>query len=97
MELRDHAPWHSRRTPARGFLPFDRTLDSLHREFDRMFDSFWRGMGPQPFASSIWSFDSAVPAIDQSEDEAAYHVAVELQGIEENDDEVTRLLPINIL
>ena len=71
MELRDLAPWHLSRTPARGIFPFDTTLDSLHREFDRMFDSFWRGMGPQPFASSIWGFDGAVPAIDQSEDEMA--------------------------
>ncbi len=89
MELRDLAPWHSSRTPARGILLFDRTPDSLRREIDRMFDSFWRGTEPQPFAPSIWSFDGAVPAIDQSEDDTAYHVAVELPGIEENDVEVS--------
>ncbi len=88
MELRDLTPRHSSHTPARGIFPFDTTLDSLHREIDRMFDSFWRGMGPQPFAPSIWGFDDAVPAIDQSEDETAYHVAVELPGIEEKDVEV---------
>jgi HSP20 family protein len=54
-----------------------------------MFDSFWRGMGPQPFASSIWRFDGAVPAIDQFEDETAYHVAVELPGIEKKDVEIS--------
>ena len=64
-------------------------MDSLHREFDRMFDSFWRGMEPQSFASSIWGFDGAVPAIDQSEDETAYHIAVELPGIEEKDVEAS--------
>lgn len=89
MELRGLTPWHSSRTPARGVHPFDRTLDSLHREIDRMFDSFWRGTEPQPFAPSIWSFDGTVPAIDQSEDETAYHVAVELPGIEEKDVEVS--------
>jgi HSP20 family protein len=89
MELRNLAPWHSSRTPERGIFPLDTTLDSLHREFDRMFESFWRGMGPQPFASSIWGFNGAVPAIDQSEDETAYHVAVELPGIEEKDVEVS--------
>ncbi len=89
MELRDLAPRHSSRTPARGIFPFDRTLDSLHSEIDKMFDSFWRGMEPQPFAPSIWGFDGAVPAIDQSEDETAYHVAVELPGIEEKDVEVS--------
>ena len=89
MELRDLTPWHSSRAPARGIFPFDRTLDSLHREVDKMFDSFWRGMEPQPFAPSIWGFDGAVPAIDQSEDETAYHVAVELPGIEGKDVEVS--------
>ena len=89
MEPRDLAPWQANRTPAHGISPFDTTLDSLHREFYRMFESFWRGMGPQPFASSIWGFNSAVPAIDQSEDEAAYHVAVELPGIEKKDVEIS--------
>jgi HSP20 family protein len=89
MEPRDLAPWQANRTPAHGISPFDTTLDSLHREFYRMFESFWRGMGPQPFASSIWGFNGAVPAIDQSENEAAYHVAVELPGIEEKDVEVS--------
>ena len=89
MELRDLTPLHSSRTPAREIFPFDTTLVSLHREIDRMFDSFWRGMGPQPFASSIWGFNGVVPAIDQSEDETAYHVAVELPGIEEKGVEVS--------
>ncbi len=53
-----------------------------------MFDSFWGGMEPQPFAPLIWG-DGAVPASDQSEDETAYHVAVELPGIDGKDVEVS--------
>ena len=89
MELRDPTPRHSSRTPARRIYPFDRTLDSLHNEIEKMFESFWRRRESQPFVPSIWDIDGAVPAIDQSEDETAYHVAVELPGIEEKDVEVS--------
>jgi HSP20 family protein len=89
MEPRDLAPWHSSRTPAREIFSFNTTLDSLHREFDRMFASFWHGMEPQHFVSSIWGFDSAVHAVDQSEDETAYHVDIELPGFENKDAEVS--------
>jgi HSP20 family protein len=67
-------------------------LESLRREVDRLFDDFnfgWRA----PFGRSLfdvhpfWSRSSS-PAVDVTETEKAYEVAVELPGIDEKNVEV---------
>ncbi|WP_237213286.1 Hsp20/alpha crystallin family protein [Falsiroseomonas oryziterrae] len=66
---------------------------ALRNEVDRLFDSFWRGVGtggttrrgeaePQP----LWRFDSsfglAVPAIDVVEAEKEFRITAELPGLD---------------
>ena len=82
MALKDLAPWHH----GKGSAP---SLGDLHREVDRVFDSFWSGFGtPSPLGekSGGLAFDLRV---DTSEDDKAYHVTAELPGMTEKDVEVT--------
>ncbi|MBU8541417.1 Hsp20/alpha crystallin family protein [Falsiroseomonas tokyonensis] len=72
---------------------------ALRSEMDRLFDSFWRGIGaggaarraeadPQP----LWGFESgfglAVPAIDVLEAEKEFRIKAELPGMDANDVEL---------
>jgi HSP20 family protein len=54
---------------------------------DRLFEGFWHGR------PSLWletaAHGAVVPRLDESEDEKAFHVAVELPGMDEKDVEIT--------
>jgi HSP20 family protein len=84
MALRDLAPWHHGKA---GAVP---SLSDLHREVDRVFDSFWGGLGSTP---SIFGGNGGGLAldlrVDTTEDDKAYHVTAELPGMSEKDVEVT--------
>ena len=83
MALKDLAPWHHGKSPAPS------PLSDLHREVDRVFESFWSGFG----APALLREDSGGMAldvrVDASEDDKAYHVTAELPGMSENDIEIT--------
>lgn len=85
------------RTP----LPaFQSEVENLHRELDRMIGNFW-GRGRRflnDFNAGDWNLPNwpaqSLPAnlsgmlsmaVDESEDEKAYHVSVELPGMDEKD------------
>jgi HSP20 family protein len=67
----------------------------MRHEMDRMFDRFWRGgfglpsfrrmWEPEQFMPSEGGMGFAMPAIDFSEDENAYHLTAELPGLSEKD------------
>jgi HSP20 family protein len=72
-------------------------LESLHREMDRLFDEFGRGMFRLPFgrpALDVEPFWRAAvggamnPATDLGESDKAYEVTVELPGLDESNIEV---------
>jgi len=81
MALKDLAPWHHGKGGAS-------SLSDLHREVDRVFDSFWSGFGTPSLRESSGGLAFDV-RVDTSEDDKAYHVSAELPGMTEKDVEVT--------
>jgi HSP20 family protein len=71
---------------------------AFRSEFDRLFDRFDSSFGfpavrrlldLEPFRRGESSFGANVPAVDVTEDEKAYTIAVELPGLDEKDVEVS--------
>ncbi|MFO7306253.1 MAG: Hsp20/alpha crystallin family protein [Gammaproteobacteria bacterium] len=64
-----------------------REIDMLHRDIDRLFDEMWSGRWPslavEPMGGDI------MPQLDMTEDDQAFHLNVELPGMDEKDFEVT--------
>ncbi len=82
MALKDLAPWHHGKSGAPA-------LSDLHREVDRVFESFWNNFGsPSLFAGNGGGLALDV-RVDAHEDDKAYHVKAELPGMSEKDVEVT--------
>lgn len=74
----------------RPFHAFRHEMEALHREMDRLFDDFWRGGAhPAVAASDPWTLGAVTPSVDETEDDKAYHVVVELPGMDEKDVEIT--------
>ena len=71
--------------------PFDlflRRRHNLHREVDRLFEDFWQNGESLPLLSP-WSENILSPLVDETEDEQAYHIEVELPGIDKEDVDVS--------
>lgn len=102
MTLREIVPWRwgglRRWEPDEGpFGAFRRQMENLHREMDRLFED----MTVEPQRSSnmpwAWGRELAMPNIDETEDDKAFYVSIELPGMDEKDVDVTlsgRLLTI---
>ena len=94
MTLKDIVPWRwgglrhweSNDRPYESFL---REMDTLHEEMNRLFDSFWKDSGSRNFLTRPWQADDLTPRIDETEDDKAYHVKVELPGMDEEDVDIT--------
>jgi HSP20 family protein len=72
-------------------------MESLHKEMDRLFDE----MTSEPFRRTLHPYgfgrDLVMPDIDETEDDKAFHVSIELPGMDEDDVDITlsgRLLTI---
>ena len=74
-----------------------RPFESLRREVDRLFEDFDRGFWHLPSRRALFAGEpflqqartwSMAPAVDVSEKEKTYEIAVELPGIDEKDIEV---------
>lgn len=102
MNLEKFSPWNwfkkeeeenTEIVPVRryeGGLVRPSSLLELHREFDRLFESLWRGFGsewPPPFprveprSKSEWF----KPSLDVVSDEKEYNINIELPGIDADD------------
>ena len=94
MTLRELVPWKwggLRRWEAEGsdVDVFRRQMDSLHQEIDRLFEDI-SGFGPRKsMLTRFWNRDVLMPEIDETEDEKAFYVAIELPGMAEKDVDVT--------
>lgn len=69
----------------RGFDVFRRELDSLHRNLDRAFDELWGESPGGGLLPELWSQRDVVPRLDVTEDDKAFHVTVELPGLDDKD------------
>jgi HSP20 family protein len=94
MTLKDIVPWRwgglrhwaEEDRPYESFL---REMDSLHKEMDRLFEDFWKGSGTHATLMRPWHHGDLSPNVDESEDETAFHIKVELPGMDQDDVDVT--------
>jgi HSP20 family protein len=95
MTIKDIVPWrwgglrHWEEEERHPFESFFREMDSLHKEMDRLFEDFWKGSGPQHYAKQPLFEGALTPRVDESEDDKAIHVKVELPGMDEKDVDIT--------
>ncbi len=94
MTLKDMVPWRwgglrHWDEETRPFESFLREMDTLHKEMDRLFEDFWKGSGSHTFMTSPLHRGELTPRVDETEDEKAFHVKVELPGMDQEDVEVT--------
>jgi len=87
MNLRSLIPFQNRETPAppEAFL-----FGPLHREIDRLFDDFARGLtrfGPQDQSSQ--GLPTLMPKMDVTETDKEIEITVEMPGLERKDVEIT--------
>jgi HSP20 family protein len=66
-----------------------REMEALHRDMDRLFEGLWGGPIAGQSSPGLLSRVEHMPELDVSEDDKAFHVNVELPGMEEKDVEVT--------
>jgi HSP20 family protein len=72
-------------------------LETLHRQIDRLFEDFGRGVwqplrhslfGAEPLWPKAVTWGAAAPAVDVAETEKAYEITAELPGMDEKNIEV---------
>jgi len=86
MNLKSLAPWSSRdRGNAAVRFTNDNPIVAMHREMDRIFDDFFRGIDAplQARPQAGW------PRIEVRENDKEFKVCAELPGLEERDVEIT--------
>lgn len=73
----------------RPYESFFQEMDSFHKEMDRLFEDFWKGSGRHTFMTKPWHHGDLTPRVDETEDEKAFHIKVELPGMDKDDVDVT--------
>lgn len=86
MALKELVPW---RWGGLRRWEEDRPFLAFRHEMDRLFDDFWRGVSHPSILSDGRDVGEVTALVDATEDEKAYHVAVELPGMSEKDVEVS--------
>jgi len=102
MTMREIGPWRwgglrrwpREEEPAGGFR---QKMQTLHRDMNRLFDDMSSKTHGEDLFPQAWGREMLMPDIDEIEDEKAFHVNVELPGMDEKDVDITlagRLLTI---
>jgi HSP20 family protein len=73
----------------RSFENFRTEMESLHRSIDRLFADAWGGSFTPSLLSETWTTGKIAPRLDVAEDDKAFHVTVELPGMNDKDVAVT--------
>ena len=102
MALREIVPWRwgglRRWEPDAGpFGGFRPQMESLHREMDRIFEDVSSEPARRSLFPQAWGRDLVMLDIDETEDDKAVHMSIELPGMDEEDIDITlsgRLLTI---
>jgi HSP20 family protein len=94
MALGDMVPWRwggLRRWEGedRPFDAYRREMDALHRDMDRLFTGLWGESGGTALPDVWGRRRELVPQLDVTEDDKAFHVGIELPGMDEKDVDVT--------
>jgi len=86
MNLDSLVPWSSRdRGNAATRYSDDNPIATMHREMNRLFDGFFRGIEEPLLGKGQFGW----PHVDLRETDSQYKVCAELPGLEESDVEVT--------
>ena len=90
MTLNPISPWRwgglrGRNEEDRPYESFFEGMNSLHKEMDRLFQGFWENSNMPTMMGSQWDFTKLNPLLDETEDEKAYHVRIELPGMDKED------------
>ncbi|MDT8320057.1 MAG: Hsp20/alpha crystallin family protein [Xanthomonadales bacterium] len=94
MTLKDMTPWRwggLRRMDEeeRPYGSFRRDMESLQKEMDRLFEDFWKGGAGPGWMGRSSEFGEVMPRVDETEDEQAFHIRVELPGMDKDDVDLT--------
>jgi HSP20 family protein len=73
----------------RSFDTFRTEMESLHRSIDRLFADAWGGSFAPSLLAETWTTGKIAPRLDVAEDDKAFHVSVELPGMNDKDVAVT--------
>ena len=94
MSLKQLSPW--RWGELREWIEDDRPyesffegMNSLHKEMDLLFKGFWENANLPSMMGPNWDFPKLNPLLDETEDEKAYHVKIELPGMDKDDVDIT--------
>ncbi|MGD1992342.1 MAG: Hsp20/alpha crystallin family protein [Anaerolineae bacterium] len=89
MPITDLIPWkrEEKRVPIR--RTSEDTTSLMPRDFDRMFDAFFRGFGLMPSRAFGENWEAFSPQIDVVEDEDEIRVSAELPGMDEDEIDVS--------
>jgi HSP20 family protein len=94
MSLQELMPWRwggLQRTSedTRPMSRLSNEIAQLHDEMEHLFEDFWRSGARGRLLPEHWMRGQMIPAIDQSQDEKAYHIRVDLPGLDQKDVEVS--------
>lgn len=84
MALKDLVTFGKKDVPVR--RESDHPFALLRKEFDDLFDNFFRSFDMQPFEGRIGAFS---PKVDVTENEKEFRVSAELPGMEDKDIDVS--------
>lgn len=88
LTIRDLVPWHRRGHGGPALRGVEHPFLSLQREFDRLYDDFWRM--DVPALGRVRGGEALIsPQVDVTEDDKQFVVTAELPGLDEKDVEVT--------
>ncbi len=94
MTLKQIIPWRwgglrSWEDEDRPFESFFHGMDSLHKEMDLLFEDFRKGGRRPSLMTRPWDYALVNPLLDETEDEKAFHVKIELPGMDQEDVDIT--------
>ena len=94
MTLKQIIPWRwgglrSWEDEDRPFESFFQGMDSLHKEMDLLFEDFRKGSRRPSLMTRPWDYALVNPLLDETEDEKAFHVKIELPGMDQEDVDIT--------
>ncbi len=94
MPHRELAPWRlgelgRREEEERPFEALRKDMEAFQRNMDRLFAGVLGGGRRRVVLPRYWAIGELAPRLDETEDDKAFHVDVELPGMDETDVEVT--------
>ncbi len=90
MSLKQLNPWRwgglrGWKEEGRPFESFLERMNALQKEMDLLFKGFWENASMPSMMETQWGVTNLNPLLDETEDEKAYHVKIELPGMDKDD------------